>query len=180
MSDFDREPSFDDDEVDLRQLFVARAKRDARDSRSAFELDLDDVIARAHQQSVAPAASESDEPARRSPRGGLPSPVVARMSALRERNGAFVSGVTALAAAACFWLSFNAGLERAEPPSLSGSTDPGPIGALVCGGRRAMGRELCVDTEVPSRQTSAMSAPLSSTDLGVSDDRAVTCMAFGP
>ena len=163
----------DADNDDLTDLFAAR-----REAIPAMELDLRDVLERSARLRDArswPAAS-APERARQ-----------AILRSLRDRNGAWVSGVTSFAAAACVWLSLGAygGLAGASDPGTTSADLPGD--PLVCseragdvGNGTGDGSMACLAVPRPRVESPRKGALLASTDLDVSDDRFVTCLPFEP
>lgn len=163
----------DHEDQDLRDLFCARA---AALPTFADELDFDDVLARADR------ASPSREPvvvALRSAKGPHHRATVRERG---ERNGVWVSGITSLAAAACFWLSLGSGKLASE--STNRLVEPSDVdpSALVCPipNDGVEGPNACV---LPASLHSNSKNPrptLVSLDFDVSDARAVTCTAYTP
>ncbi len=168
-------PDFDVDaeDDDLMDLFATR-----REAVPAMELDLRDVLERSARLRDArswPAAS-APERARQ-----------AILRSLRDRNGAWVSGVTSFAAAACVWLSLGAygGLVGAPGPGTTFADLPGD--PLVCSERagaiangKGDGSISCLADPRPRAESPRKGVLLASTDLDVSDDRFVTCLPFEP
>ena len=99
-----------------------------------------------------------------------------------ERNGVWVSGLTSLAAAACFWLSLGSGKLASESPNLLVEPSDVDPSALVCPipNDSVEGPNACV---LPASLHSNSKNPrpeLVSLDFDVSDARSVTCTAFTP
>jgi hypothetical protein len=162
------------EDQDLRALFLARA---AVLPSFDDELDFDDVLARADRTSSSQEAVVV----------ALRAATILRGRTARERgerNGVWVSGMTSLAAAACFWLSLGSGTFANESPSLlvepsNENVDPS---ALVCPipNDRVEGPNACI---LPASLHATSSRPrsvLASHDFGVSDARSVTCTANTP
>lgn len=154
-------PEEDRDDLDLRELFstASSAKRDD------FAPDLDDVLARAERHHAPRAEGRAHTLAS-----------AARSLAKFERtfaarNGAFVSTVSAFAAAACLWLSAGAGYATSSTSEAEATLD----GPGIC-------TESEVDTNACMIPASLVRAPsvhpraLSSDDFRVCDARLVTCV----
>jgi hypothetical protein len=134
------------DDLELRDLFsvAASAKRDD------FVPDLDDVLARAERR-----------------------PLEKRERTFASRNGAFVSTVSAFAAAACLWLSAGAGYATSSASEAEATLD----GPGICA-------ESDVDPNACMIPASLVRAPrvrtrtrdVSSDDFRVCDARLVTCV----
>jgi len=139
----------DDDDDDLTSLFRAREAQAA-----PVALDVSAVYAR---------AAELRAETRRT---WLARTTSRAVRALQERNGAWLSGVGSLAAAACLFLSL--GVHDAHPASsIELEATAGVCAEPTVG---ALSMELA-----RPRAEATMS-----TDLRVSDARIVTCTPFGP
>lgn len=151
-------PEADLDDLDLRELFsvATSAKRDD------FALDLDDVLARAERRR-APLAGELSP--------SVPSPLAKIERTFAARNGAFVSTVSAFAAAACLWLSAGAGYATSSASEAEATLD----GPGICA-ESDVDANACMIPASLVRSPSVRSRAVSSDDFRVCDARLVTCV----
>jgi hypothetical protein len=148
-------PDEDLDDRDLRELFSVAASA----SRDDFELDLEDVLTRA-------ASLHAPEPERRAR-----SPLARVERAFMARNGAFVSTISAFAAAACLWLSAGAGY----PTPGSNQGEASQDGPGICAESES-DANACMIPASMVRVSAAPKYALSSDDFRVCDARLVTCV----
>lgn len=143
------------DDLDLRELFSIAASA----PRDDFALDFDDVLKRAEHHRVP------------SPERSARSPLAKLERAFAARNGAFVSTISAFAAAACLWLSAGAGYATSGSNQGEASLE----GPGICAESDA-DTNACMIPASLARVSTAPRLALSSDDFRVCDARLVTCM----
>lgn len=148
-------PDEDPDDRDLRELFSIAASA----PRDDFPLAFDDVLKRAERHR-APA-----------PERAARSPLTKLERGFAARNGAFVSTISAFAAAACLWLSAGAGYATPGANQAEASLD----GPGMCA-ESDSDANACMIPASLVRVSTAPERALSSDDFRVCDARLVTCM----
>lgn len=152
----------DPDDLELREIFSVAAST----KRDDFALDLDDVLARAERRHSLDVDAHADARAH-----SAPSPLVKLERTFAARNGAFVSTVSAFAAAACLWLSAGAGYAT----SSSNETEATLDGPGICA-ESNVDSNACMIPASLVRAPSVRPRALSSDDFRVCDARLVTCV----